>query len=60
MVLAHDATPSQKDKLKQRVAGSKLGQDMLLALWLSVVDGDNSLIEELRGEWQKVKTVHPD
>ncbi len=55
VVAAHDASPSQKEKLKQRVIRSKLGSDMLLALWSSVVDGDDRLIEELRSEWEKVK-----
>ncbi len=55
VVAGHDATPSKKEKLKKRIASSKVGQDMLLALWMSVVDGDNSLVDELRAEWEKVK-----
>ncbi len=55
VVAGHDAEPSKKEKLKQRVLRSRLGDDMLLALWSSVVDGDDTLIEELRSEWEKVK-----
>ncbi len=56
VVAGHDAEPSKKEKLKQRVMKSKLGSDMLLALWSSVVDGDNTLLDELRSTWEKVKT----